>query len=227
MKSDLRLEDKKKYYKELKESNFLVPCQRDGGIGVVSVNKEKESYIVAFSSEEELKKTNSRDFEMKEIVNYSFDQLIGFFTEMFPKINGIVINPFTNAVFINSNMISEICSVIDGITFKRNDHVIPQSLYPFPNISKDLKLAIHNFCRDEVNIEKMWIVLAGSKIEPLHIQFIFQFIGDRKILFPKVAEIISKHMKPGESFELVQADEELANKANKISQPIYLKEGVK
>ena len=34
-------------------------------------------------------------------------------------------------------------------------------------------------------------------------------------------------MKPGESFELVQADEELANKANKISQPIYLKEGVK
>ena len=209
---------KAKFYFKLKTAEYLVPFMGDKMNLAYLTNSEGENYIPAFTSEDELKKSD-REWDKLEILN--IDTMKHILIDV-PELNGIAFNPFGKTLLLGREQLMEIDRETEGLSLRRSEGEEHRHLSPLKKYPEGIKEALYNLFVAHPEVNRAWLTYASrSKKETPHYLFIIDFIGDRRIIFPEVARAVTPFMKAGESFELVNADEEMMKKAYKIARPIY------
>lgn len=211
---------KTKFYDVLKNGKYLMPSREGNSIPLISPTKEN-NFLPVFTNVEEMEKQGNMGENDLKIM--SFKDILNTFVEHYPKITGIALNPFGKTLFLGKEQIDDIERLTEGMTLRRTDYEKSQELLPWEHTKGALKNDIQRYCQKEKAVTRAWIVGARSnKSEEPHIQFLLEFSGvKREKIFTKVAEIVKVYMLPGQSFELMQATVESANKADLISKAVY------
>lgn len=211
---------KRRFFLELWEALFLVPCKDDGrDLGVLN-NKKGEVFLPTFTDKNEI---GGGFFSTGDFAALSLEQLHHIVIDL-PNIEGIVINPFGKALTLKRPQLDEIKAEMRGMTVRRIDHAKPQKIEPMAVYTKGLADAFCEVLSGISSVRKAWIVMACATEEiPSHKLFVIDFDGDRKDVFPKVAERIRSFMAAGESFELIKAGGSLLKEVSKRALPVYLK----
>ena len=214
-------EGKRQFFTELKAARFLVPSRKqDNGIAILRT-QNKEVFLPAFTTKEELDKWT---FPQERIVVMLYDTLKHIAIDNPKQISGIVINPFGKALFLRHPQLAEIDAGTEGMTLKRVEHQGKLQLKDTTDYSFGLKTALEHLFEQEGIIRGAWILSAKTKGENnAHKLFVIDFDGDRKFMFPIVAKTIQPFMEPGETFELMKADDNLLALVQNIAKPIYQK----
>ncbi len=205
---------------ELVLAKYLVPFNQTGGITLI-IKKDKEKFLPVFTSRE--------DAEGQEIPNsywgiLNLQEIHAFAVKLHKEINGIVINPFSQAIELRMNVIhaspSAVSKLKNSITVDQKPiHFESCSTFPI-GIPNDLR----SFFSTQENVYKSWIL--NNRQEETGrtlLMILIDFDGDRKQLFSKVADIISPYMYSGQSFQLMKANYYSISKANAICKPFYQK----
>lgn len=213
-------EGKRRFFIELWEALFLVPCKDDGSdLGVLN-NQKGEIFLPAFTDKSEIR---SGFFSAGNFVALSLEQLHHIVIDL-PKIDGIIINPFGKALPLKRPQLDEIKAEMRGMTVRRIDHSVPYKIEPMAIYPKGLAEAFDEVLSGISSVRKAWIVMAcATEDTPPHKLFVIDFDGDRKEIFPKVAERVKPFMAAGESFELIKAGGNLLKEVSKRALPVYLK----
>lgn len=219
-KENMTYAGKAKFYEILTKGRYLMPSRNDDRIPLISPTKENH-FLPVFTNVREMEKQgNMKKGELRIV---TFKDILSIFIEHYPQITGVALNPFGRTLFLGKEQMDDIESVTEGMTLRRTDYEKPQELLPWENTSDELKSRLRSYCQKKKSITRAWIVGARSrKSEEPHIQFLMEFYGEkREKIFTQVAEIVREYMLPGQSFELMQATKESANKADLVSQVVY------
>lgn len=219
-RKDMTYSGKARFYKTLKNAKYLVPYGKEDSIPLISPTKDT-NFIAVYTNVNEMEKQGSYANNKMKIM--SFRDILSIFIEHYPRVTGIALNPFGKTLFLGREQIDDIQKFTDGMTLRRVDYEKPQELLLWDNASEEMKNRLRKYCQEEDSIKRIWILGARrSKDENFHIQFLVEFSDvKREKIFMQVAEIVKKYMMPGQSFEIMQATEESAYKANLISRPIF------
>lgn len=210
---------KAKFFFKLKTAEYLVPFMGDMTNLAYLTNSDGKNYIPAFTSAEELMKSD-REWDSVELLN--MDTMKHILIDV-PELDGIAFNPFGKTLLLGREQLAEIDRETEGLSLRRSEGDEHRHLSPVKQYPDGLKQALYNLFVTEPAVNRAWLTYASrSKKETPHYLFIIDFIGDRRILFPQIARVVTPFMKAGDSFELVNADEELIKKAYRIAKPIYL-----
>jgi hypothetical protein len=91
-------------------------------------------------------------------------------------------------------------------------------------IPPDLVLDLQRAFEDRPDIYSIHVLLACHPDDVVsHWLFLIDFAGERASVFPSVIKTVGEYMKPGETYEVMQADKYLLKSALKCTIPIYLK----
>ena len=214
-------EGKLHFFTELKAARFLVPCRGESDSIAALSTSEKEVFLPAFCSADELKKGA---FPLKKVSVLSLDTLKHIVVDNPAELAGVVINPFGKALFLRHPQLAEIDSGTEGMTLARTDHSGRLEIRGTQDYPKGLTKALAQLFTSRPEVYRAWILLAKDEsAAKFHKLFLIDFNGDRKLLFPIVAKTVQPFMKPGESFELMKADAGLLLTAQSKAKPIYTK----
>lgn len=216
-------ESKRRFFTELKAARFLVPCRKQDNNIIILSTPERESFLPAFTTMDEL----AKKMPFKEKVSIlSFDDIKHIVVDNSQKLAGIVINPFGKALFLRHSQLSEINADIEGMTVKRVDHKSQLRLEATVDYPIGLPNVLRTLFKTHLEVSRAWILLAWEENKNMpHKLFVIDFHGDRKMLFPLIARVVQPFMKPGESFELIKSDFRLEQIiAQAKAKPIYSKE---
>ena len=197
----------------------LLALRHADGKGLALLSTQSgDRFIPAFTSQEELGKWT---FPQKGKIFITFDMLNHIVVDD-GRLSGIVINPFGKQIVLLREQLSEIQSTARNMTVNRVDHtsslIFEAARNCPPNLEKALAIALA--LRSEVF--EAYILLAREEhVENTHLFFLIDFNGDRKNLFPYVAEVIQPYMKPGQNFELFKATHQTLQMAREKSVPAY------
>ena len=197
----------------------LLALRHADGKGLALLNTQTgDRFIPSFTSQEELGKWT---FPQKGKIAVTFDMLNHIVVDD-RRLSGIVLNPFGKQIVLRREQLSEIQSATRNMTVNRVDHtgslIFEAARNCPPNLDKALAIALA--LRPEVF--EAYILLAREEHEEnTHLLFLIDFNGDRKLLFPYVAEVIQPYMKPGQNFELFKATYQTLQMARTKSVPVY------
>ena len=180
-----------------------------------------DMYLPAFLSMDEL---NRGQVIWKNTSLRTVDELKHILIDLPETVKGIVINPFGNSFVLERANLAKIDKETEGMILQRVDHPEKQILSPLKSHPAGLTTALRKLFVDIPEISRAWILAARPdySTQP-HKLFVIEFFGDRRLLFPIIAKTIEPFMKPGESFELMKADLDLARDASKKTRPFYVK----
>ena len=219
LKKSMSLEAKNNFYFKLKHARLLVPGKDSLNYAVLTDNK-KQAYIPVYTDSDEFAKSPPKLFSGADLITVCLDDLIHAFVEFQPKIKGFILNPFGRSMIFEEKIIEDIQRMTGHATYKRNDHSGGVEFCPIRNLNRDMLFAVRNFCKDKKFISRVWVLNAKEKSGE-HITFVIEFEGLRREFFPVFAQVIIPYMERGQSFELMQADENLVKKASLICKPVF------
>ncbi|MGN0734090.1 MAG: enhanced serine sensitivity protein SseB C-terminal domain-containing protein, partial [Emergencia sp.] len=198
----------------------LVPYQNDTKNVAALHSSEGEILLPAFTSQYELTREQTAWDNIGVMV---LDDLKHIIIDLPAEVTGVVLNPFGKFLILRRAQLAEIDKEIEGMTLQRTDHPLPQILSPLKSYPIGIVEALGHFFEKNQGVTRAWILAARPDYKtPPHKLFVIEFFGDRRVLFPQVAKVIEPFMKPGESFELMKADRDLAREAGEKTAPIYV-----
>jgi hypothetical protein len=221
IRDDPSREGKLRFFGELKAARLFVPCREaDNGIAVLNT-PEKEAFLPAFTSVDELGKWK---FPMEKVSVMLLDALKHIVIDNPTQLTGVVINPFGQALFLRQPQLAEMDSLTEGMTLARTDHKGKLEMKATTDYPVGLPRALSALFRSKPEVFRAWILFAREEGDvKFHKLFLIDFNGDRRQLFPSVAKTAEKFMRPGESFELMKANAGLVLAALSKSAPVYVK----
>jgi hypothetical protein len=221
LRGDPSSEGKRRFFRELKSARFSVPCGQDNNKIAVLNTPENEIFLPAFTTAQELAKW---PFPGVKVAVLPFETLKHIVIDDPQHLSGIVIDPFGKALLLRHAQLAEIDAWTEGMTLKRTDHKGKFRLSITTDYPIGLQKALESLFKTTRNVSRAWILSAQGEDEAFpHKLFLIDFEGDRKKLFPIVAKAVQPFMKPGESFELMKADNKLLQAAQAKAKPVYIK----
>ncbi|MDR1206665.1 MAG: enhanced serine sensitivity protein SseB C-terminal domain-containing protein [Peptococcaceae bacterium] len=141
-----------------------------------------------------------------------------------PRLSGVVINPFGSALILKRDHLTAMENAAIGMTHERVEHPGKLILARTHHSSALTRAFAKVLAKSPAEIFEAYILTARQAHERTsHLLFLIDFNGDRKQLFPTVAEAVQPYMKPGTTFELLKADLALLNAARKKAAPAFKK----
>jgi hypothetical protein len=141
-----------------------------------------------------------------------------------PRLSGVVINPFGSALMLSRDHLTAMENAALGMTHERVEHPGKLILARARHSSALARAFAKVLSRSPMEVFEAYILTARQAHERMsHLLFLIDFNGDRKQLFPAVAEAVQPYMKPGTAFELLKADPTLLNAARKKAAPVFKK----
>ncbi len=211
--------------RELKSAKLLVPCKaktkeygtRYSMYGIHM--KNGALFLPAFTCPEELEKwpyekDGAAVFSYEDIKNRAIDDCRGF--------SGIIINPFSDFLILDMDVIKRIDEMLDGIYIERVEHSRYLQLYKpghgYSGLAEEMKL----FFEKHEEVYRAYLLTAREPWEKeRHWLLLIDFEGERVRLFPEAARALEPHIRPGDHFEIMKADRELLRLAAEKCPPIY------
>jgi hypothetical protein len=215
------------YLRGFKCMNLLVPCmKKTSGMSVhFSMlglhSKNGENYIPAFSCPEELEKwpygkDGAAVFSYEDIKNRVIDNP--------KKFSGIIINPFSDMLLLQLDVIRQTDAMLDGIAISKVEHIRNMRLSRLERTLPDISEAVSAFCKTREEIYCAYLLMAQvPEDSKAHWLLLIDFDGERVSLFPEMTRVVSPYIRPEENFEIMKADYRLLQGAAAISWPIYEK----
>jgi hypothetical protein len=91
-------------------------------------------------------------------------------------------------------------------------------------VSPDMIHELHNVFADRPDIYRIHVLLACHPTDDIpHWLILIDFDGERTSVFPAVVKTVSRYIKPGDSFEVMQADDYMQRSADRCTTPIFHK----
>lgn len=171
-----------RFFRELKQADFLVPCRETRMNVAVLQTPESERLLPAFTCKAEFQKGEQH---WQEATVMKLDMLKHILIDQPETIHGIVLDPFGSALVFHRPQLEEIDWTADTMTLRRTDYDRPQILSPLRSWPRGLEAAL------------------------------------KALLFPAFARAVEPFMKPGESFELMLADDRLRKEVMAKAAPVY------
>ncbi|MDR2770901.1 MAG: enhanced serine sensitivity protein SseB [Clostridiales Family XIII bacterium] len=209
------------FRRRLRASTYLVPCRPDGkGLSLLAT-QNNELFLPVFTSKTELDKwvqphggSATLPFEM--LHHIIVDDL---------NLSGVVINPFGASLILRRSKLATIENAATGMMHERVTHtgkLIFETGRCTAALVRDFTAALKN---SGMEVFEAYILMARQENEAKsHLLFLIDFKGDRKSLFPAVAQAVQPHIKTGLNFELLKADSATLAAARKKSAPVYRKQ---
>ncbi|WP_206460817.1 enhanced serine sensitivity protein SseB C-terminal domain-containing protein [Anaerovorax sp. IOR16] len=214
------------FFKILKQSMFWVPVHKANNEKDI---KEKYNILTSPNGDYYLpaffeKKDVCEFFSTYEIKYLSYDYLKHMIIDDAEILKGIVINPFKENIIITQALIYAVDEQIEGMTVNKEHHEGNVQLWQPTEIPKGLLRELKKFFEMHLEVHAAWLLKAqGQSQSEKHWLLLIDFYGDKKVLFPKIAETMRPFMKPTECFELMQAGGSFKEKVQEVSNPIYVR----
>ncbi len=228
LQSNVTSENEQNFFKTLKNSMFWIP------VSMEESGDKKESYALLVSAEGSsylpafFEKTDViGPFSDKKLKCVSYNYLKHMIIDDPAKLKGIAISPFKENIIISQALIYAADERIDGMTVNKEEHRGNVRLWQPNQIPNGLIGELKQFFTSKPEVEAAWILMAqGQGEQGKHWLLLIDFFGDKKILFPQIAETMKPFMKPKECFELMQAAGHFKEEVEAVSQPIYTKKSI-
>lgn len=212
-------EGRMKFFLQMKAAEFLVPCSSDGKQLAVISNQNRELFLPAFTEQSEVKKENFPDAAYTVL---TLDQIHSVILDA-PEVKGVVFDPYSIALPFQRSQLKEIQSATEGLSVEMIQHKKPLIIKPRKRPEPKLTKALAGFFDGNGRVHRAWLVSARSEEKGAeHRLFVIDFDGDRRDLFPKLAEVIKPHMSAGESFELMKAEGDVMKSIEGRIMPFYM-----
>ncbi|MDR1061396.1 MAG: enhanced serine sensitivity protein SseB C-terminal domain-containing protein [Clostridiales bacterium] len=155
----------------------------------------------------------------------SFDTLKHMLLDDGRKIEGIVVNPHGQAALFPLEAIMRADSVTSGMSVQKTDGVMGEMYLGAPkSYPAGLAPALRKFLGGRPEVRRVSLYRAKRKMaDRAHWLFLVFFAGRKIDLFPELAKLIQRFMKPGEVFELVQGTEGMVETQKAERSAIYEK----
>lgn len=214
LKADPSAKNKAKEFAVLKISTFLVYTRGPGRVCVLN-NNQKQAFIAAFTSREELEKW---PFDRTEVAEMRFTALQKL-VEGEAKLDGIVIDPFGKALHLTRGHLGDIEQTLRAVSPRKGLKMRATRDYPI-----GLPLAVGELCRNRPAVYRVWLLEAHADTDTRdHKLFVVDFDGQPKDLFPQLAQAVRLYLRQGEQVEMMKADLNLLRAAEQAGRPIYEK----
>lgn len=218
-------ENERRFFSEIKNARFLVPCVPQSGqpdnrrCPAVLSTQKGEKFLPAFSEPGELEKW---PYRRGRACVFSFDDLKHAMLEHPQNLAGIAINPFGKVLLLRQSQIAQIDTVTQGMSVQRVKHDGGLRLSRPKVFPLGLTGGMKAFFRQKGEVRLVYLLLAqGPEETAPYWLFLIDFDGTEAGLFPQVAEAVQPYMKPGDSFELMKATTRLLQIAAAKAKPIY------
>ena len=204
-----KMQEKREFYRVLKGMKVWIPCQkRDDQITLqLLVNGQGDQVIPAFCS----KRSPKGNFTEECLLEIAFSMLRNVLIEMPEDIKGIAIEPFDRNIVLDRAALAEYDSYTQGMTVEQHHHQQGTIYRGAGELPSGLQQAIRRFLRDRIGVNAAWALLAQNENERIpHLTFALDYFGSKFDLFPQLAEVIKPFMRPGQSFELIDRNAQMA-----------------
>nr|WP_315020840.1 enhanced serine sensitivity protein SseB C-terminal domain-containing protein [uncultured Aminipila sp.] len=194
------------FFKKLNESVLWIPDaaedQEEGPKNfALLMTGDGRKFVPAFLH----KKSNLGRFRQEQLVEMPYSKLKYLIIDSMAEINGIVIAPFEENIVLDRKIMEIIDAQTMGMTLRREQHVGKIKLRKPETVPYGLEDTLMKFFKKNIEVESAWLLRAMSENEiNEHWMLLIDFYGEKKHLFPLVADIMKPYMKPGEMFELIQ-----------------------
>jgi hypothetical protein len=251
-RDDSGLESERRLYGALKALKLYVPLEaapliaaplRAAPLGAAAGRKRfvtarkngDEEYVPAFTSLREYDKmpalrasTGASAGRAKYAAEYAllpFDTLKHMLLDDGRKIEGIVVNPHGQAALFPLEAIMRADSVTSGMSVQKTDGVMGEMYLGAPkSYPAGLAQALRKFLGGRPEVRRVSLYRAKRKMaDRAHWLFLVFFAGRKIDLFPELARLIQRFMKPGEVFELVQGTDSMTETQKAERSAIYEK----
>lgn len=222
-------ENERRFFGEIKNAKFLVPCLLKGGKSAdktypaILNTQEGEKFLPAFSELTEFDKWPF-DWLNMSMAGLSFDDLKYIMLEDSYKqdLAGIAINPFGQMLLLRQSQIVRIDTVIQRMSVQRVNHDTGLCLSRPKSLPFRLKDGLEDLFRQRQEVYRAYSLLAQGPGEPApHWLFLLDFDGSEASLFPQIAKAVQSYMEQGSTFELMKATPELLQIAAVEGKLIY------
>ena len=207
------------FFERLTFTPLLIPRSKDKkGVALLATQDEK-FFIPAFTDNNEYCKWLGG--ETASLCSFVF--LRGMVTDD-KRLEGIVINPFNPQfqLLLPRQMLNQIENSTTGMTVERIDHEGKTLLDKAECPPKLLQSYIQALDKSGLEIFEAYILMARQEHEDKpHLMFLIDFNGDRKRLFPQIAQALQPHLQKGTQFELMKANRRLLAAARAKTSPVY------
>lgn len=218
-------ENERRFFSEIKNARFLVPCVPRSGqpaarnYPAVLGTQKGEHFLPAFTDTGELGKW---PYIIRKVSVFTFDDLKHTILEHPQNLAGIAINPFGKVLLLRQNQIAQIDAATRGMSVQRVNHEGKLRLSRPKGIPPGLISSLKAFFSQRREVRLVYLLLAQGPEEPApHWLFLIDFDGTESGLFPQVAEAVQPYMKQGESFELLKATAQFLQFASTRAELIY------
>lgn len=201
--------DKKIFYRSLTGRRVFIPCKEpENGETTLTllVSNTGRQMIPAFFSKE----SQTGDFDVQSLAEFAFPMLRNILIELPEEISGIVIEPFAENIVLDRSALAEYDSAVQGMTVEKHNHMKNTAYRKAENLPKGLADGLRRFLKGQAGVDAVWVLLAQNENEKFpHLVFAVDFFGSRFDLFPKLAEAIRPFMMAGQSFELIEQNQQM------------------
>ncbi|MDR1322552.1 MAG: enhanced serine sensitivity protein SseB [Gracilibacteraceae bacterium] len=212
-----RKEETKAFVEKLWAADYLVP-EKPGGKGFALLAAQEETlFLPAYTSEKEIARRQGPRGR-RAVLRLA---MLHHIVVDDPRLSGVVINPFGVSLVLRRADLLTIEQTVTGMTHARVEHRGQAFLSPArcsPALTEAFTAALEN---SGMNVAEGYILTARAQEETPHLLFLIDFRGDRKLLFPRIADALRPHMPPGAMFELRQASPALLGAARQVALPVY------
>lgn len=221
-------ENEEHFFKVLKRLAFWVPVywkkeEAKISFGLLS-SSEGHHYIPAFLEKGEM----LGPFVGTQFKCFSYEYLKHVVIDDPSSIHGIAISPFEENIIISQELIYAADAKIEGMTVQRQEHQGNVKLWQPTQVPNGLLKELNQLFQNRTEVQAAWLLMAQGQGEPTkHWLLLVDFFGDKKVLFPQIAEVMRPFMKTSECFELMQAKGSFGENVREIAEPIYTKRFVK
>lgn len=205
------LKTEMQFYKELNETMLWVPDVSSG-----HGNNKKTFALLMTADGRKLipaflhKKSNLGRFKEEQLIQIPYNKLKYIIIDAEPEINGIAIAPYEENIVLDKNLMDMIDSQATGMNVRREEYTGQMSLRMPDSIPSGMTSALKRFFERSLEVEAAWLMkVMGENAYGEHWMLLIDFYGEKKELFPRVADIMKGYMKQGEMFELVQKTKDL------------------
>ncbi|MGP1569628.1 MAG: enhanced serine sensitivity protein SseB C-terminal domain-containing protein [Eubacteriales bacterium] len=196
-------------YEVLYRLELYVPTKKSDNITkddfYTITNEKGQQFIPAFLYEDSV----LGEFKKEQLTVISYLDLKYYVIDAPEAFSGIVINPFEQNFVFDDNFIEIADSVIMGMTIKSVKHE-DKMIITKPN-SWNLKMIndLYKVLEEKDGVSNAWLFnSSGTNSDRPHITVLVDFDGEKVDLFPSLAEVMNKHLKPGDLFELMKKSNE-------------------
>jgi hypothetical protein len=209
------------------KANFLIPItlqgeiedgmlKQDSTIGFKTItNGSEESFYLAFTDWDELGKWSK---EREQTLISTYDDLKQM-VSINDGIKGFVINPFNQNLVITAEVMEYFAHRKSEIVIKEDTQIM---LGQPANYPQEMVNALSDFFLKNKEVESAYLFLAhrAGDQQP-NLLLIIGFIGDKAVLFPRIAAVAQGFLGKDEYIDLMPLNSSFGKDATKDATPFY------